>query len=39
VAVFNRSSDEPPVILRSPEAWSDRWAWNMSEGLIYFRRT
>ena len=39
VAVFNRSSDEPPAVLRPPDEWGDRWAWNLREGLIYFKRT
>lgn len=39
VAVFNRSSDEPSAVLRPPDSWGDRWAWNVCDGGIYFKRT
>ena len=39
VAVFERPSDEPSVVLRPPDEWGDRWAWNLCDGGIYFKRT
>jgi len=39
VAVFEGPSDEPSVVLRPPDEWGDRWAWNLREGLIYFKKT
>jgi hypothetical protein len=39
VAVFERPSDKPSVVLRPPDEWGDRWAWNVREGAIYFKRT
>lgn len=39
VEIFDRSSGKTAAVLLPPDEWGDRWAWNLCDVGIYFKRT